>query len=565
MAVDVVVAPTRDGGEPEPTVTPAPMSRRTVLGVLGGAAALAACEALPVSVPDVIAPPGPGTMPPPPGGGPGVPPVPGPSAPPAPAAPVTSGPIATALTGDAATHLARRATFGPTPEIVDDIRSMGVAAWLAQQMAPDPGDDEVVNRAIARFQTNLGRTSQQIFNNREGNGGTDADEQTVNAIVYRNAFSQWQLLEKMAEFWTNHFALDHTSDDNRGRATVFQRDVIRANAFGNFADFLFAVLTHPAMMRFLDGEDNDKGSNENMAREIMELHTLGANRGYDENDIREAAKLLSGLTFNNETNVFRYNPGRHFVGPVTIRGVTYANANAADGLAAMRAFTDSLAADPLTAEYLSTKLAQTFVADDPPASLVASLASTFSSTGGDIAAWVTALFTSAEFAASAGQKVARPLDDFIGAIRVLGLQPQANPDDGDRLRNTARRLLQSPGEWTGPDGYAIPAGKWLSSGDLLNRWNIHHDLVHGGFDNALEPADEVMDTFVTVELPSTVGAVVDAVAARMVFQTLADEHRAAVLTYLGRADGDAVTDAGDVRDIVRPTAVLLLDTYCMQR
>jgi uncharacterized protein (DUF1800 family) len=544
------------------------MSRRTVLGVLGGAAALAACEALPVSVPDVIAPPGPGTMPPP-GGGPGVPPVPGPTAPPAPAAPVTSGPIATALTGDAATHLARRATFGPTPEIVDDIRSLGVTAWLAQQTAPNPDDDDVANAAIARFRTNLGRTSAQIFNNRDdngaGDGGTAADEQTVNAIVYRNAYSRWQLLEKMAEFWTNHFALDHTSDDNRGRATVFQRDVIRANAFGNFADFLFAVLTDPAMMRFLDGDDNDKGSNENMAREIMELHTLGANRGYGENDIREAAKLLSGLTFNNETNQFRYNPGRHYVGPVTIRGVTYANASADAGLEAMRAFTDSLAADPLTAEYLSTKLAQTFVSDDPPASLVAALAATFSSTGGDIAAWVTALFTSAEFAASVGQKVARPLDDFIGAIRVLGLQPQGDPEEGDRLRNTTRRLLQSPGEWTGPDGYAITADKWLSSGDLLNRWNIHNDLVYGRFDNALQSADEAMDALVTVELPSTVGAVVDAVAARMVFQTLADEHRAAVLTYLGRADGDAVADAGDVRDVVRPTAVLLLDTYCMQR
>jgi len=544
------------------------MSRRTVLGVLGGAAALAACEALPVSVPDVIAPPGPGTMPPPVAGGPGAP-APGPSAPPAPAAPVTSGPIATALTGDAATHLARRATFGPTPEIVDDIRSMGVQAWLAQQLAPNPDDDEVANRAIARFRTNLGRTSAQIYNNRgdngAGDGGTVADEQTVNAIVYRNAYSRWQLLEKMAEFWTNHFALDHTSGDDRGRATVFQRDVIRVHAFGTFADFLFAVLTDPAMMRFLDGDKNNKGSNENMAREIMELHTLGANRGYDENDIREAAKLLSGLTFDLDRAEFRYDPQRHYVGPVTIRGVTYANGDAKAGLEAMRAFTDSLAADPLTAEYLSTKLVQTFVSDDPPASLVAALASTFSSTGGDIAAWVTALFTSAEFAGSVGQKVARPLDDFLGAIRVLGLLPQANPDEGDRLRNTTRRLLQSPGEWTGPDGYAITADKWLSSGDLLNRWNLHNDLVYGRFDNVLQPADEAMAALVAVELPSTVGEVVDAVAARMVFQTLAAEHRAAVLTYLGRADGDAVTDADDLLDVVRPTAVLLLDTYCMQR
>lgn len=578
MAVDVVTAPHRRQDGQEPVAGTTGLSRRTLLGVIGGAATLGACDRLNALLPDIIAPPG--TMPPPPaggggGGGGGTPATPG--------QPIPTGPIATSLQGDAAVHLARRATFGPTPQVVGEIRTLSKEVWLDRQLSPDTEDDPVANAAIARFQVNLERTYKQIFDNRpskendyKGNGGANADQMSVNAIVYRNCFSQWQLFEKMCEFWTNHFAL-FLPDDPRSLSTVWQRDVIRAGCFGTFADLLFAVLTDPAMMQFLNGDENDKGSNENMAREIMELHTLGAGRGYDENDIREVTKLLSGLTYNGQDHVFRYSPGRHYVGELIVRGKVYPNASAEDGLQTMRDFTDDLAADALTAEYLSTKLAQTFVADTPDPELVSTLAAVFQESGGDIRAWVRAMFLDDRFYEAGGQKIARPLDDLVGAIRVMGFTPQNNPDDGDKLLDEARLLLQAPGEHPGPDGYGITADKWLSSGDLLNRWNLHHRLVDGhnddygdrydGFDRALSSEEATLADLVDIDLPATVEQVVDAVAQRLVFQELTPDQPdfGAVLGYLGRAATDQVADEAELLEVVRPVAILLLDTYCMQR
>jgi len=535
------------------------VGRRKVLGVIGGGIALAGCSTIPG------APPAPGV--------PGAPPAPGappPTAPvPVPVPPASTGPVPTVLSADAGLHLLRRATFGFGAADVAEMTTLGPAGWLAQQLDPTSIDDSVIEDYLGRYPA-LGLTAQQIDDLDYDNGGRQhADEDLIQATVARQVFSQRKLFEKVVEFWSNHFSVQAPSDDSYGRKTVEDREVIRAGALGRFADLLLADAKSPAMLRFLNQEqsraDGENVPNENYARELMELHTLGAGSGYTEDDVKELSRLLTGMT-RNDTREYVFDENRHDAnGPIRIMTFESANADPATAEAEIDRFVDYLAHLPQTAAYLSFKLARHFVSDNPPQSLVDSLAAAFVANDTQIVPWLQALFTSPEFNSSVGQKVRRPVEDIAQTVISLGLTLDGGPENDGRLLGQADYRLHAPFAWPTPDGYPDVAAAWMPSGGLLASWNFHWDTAHNDYDDMLSSADEAIAALIGATPPATAGELVDTVAMGVVFQQLAADHHAAVLEYLGLAAADPVAADGTADLAAAAAATIWNSPYHCQR
>ncbi len=385
------------------------------------------------------------------------------------------------------THLINRTTFGVTPALLAEVKERGAQAWLAEQLNPekiaDPQGDAVL-KASPQAAFTLDDIRKDIP---EGSGPADDNGIIGSAypIALRNATVAWsivskrQLHQRMAQFWTDHFNVT-----NRGtgaiRVTRTDLDVqIRRFSFGKFSDFLQVVAEHPAMLSYLSGADNTaKKPNENFAREIMELHTLGIDGGYNEDDVLAAAKLLSGWSqrsdgrSNGKDQRFapEYTPKKHAVGPVKIMDFRSANATAEGGLAEHRKFYAYLAKHPSTAKHLSTKLAKVFVADEPPAALIDRMAKVYLDSDTQIVPVLCEMFSSPEFAAAAGKKTRRPREYVVAALRVMGAQADSA---APMAFSQMMRLNPShePFTWATPDGFPITADQWTSPGVSLEIFN----------------------------------------------------------------------------------------------
>lgn len=533
------------------------LGRRKVLGVIGGGIALAGCSTIPG------APPAPGV--------PGAPPAPGAPPPPptVPLPPASSGPVPTVLSADAGLHLLRRATFGFGAADVAEMATLGPAGWLAKHLDPASIDDAALEGYLNRYPA-LGLSAQQIDDLDYDNGGRQrADEDFIRATVARQVFSQRKLFEKVVEFWSNHFNVQAPSDDSYGRKTVEDREVIRAGALGRFADLLLADAKSPAMLRYLNQEqsraDGENVPNENYARELMELHTLGAGNGYTEDDVKELSRLLTGMT-RNDAREYVFDENRHDQnGPIRVMTFESANADPATAEAEIDRFVDYLAHLPQTAAYLSFKLARHFVSDTPPQSLVDSLAAAYLANDTQIVPWLQALFTSPEFNGSVGQKVRRPMEDIAQTVDSLGLTLDGDPENDGRLLGQADYRLHAPFAWPTPDGYPDTASAWMPSGGLLASWNFHWNTAHNDYDDMLSSADDAIAALLGDTPPATAGALVDAVAMGVVFQQLAADHHAAVLEYLGVAAADPV-DADAAADLAKAAAATIWNSpYHFQR
>jgi uncharacterized protein (DUF1800 family) len=241
---------------------------------------------------------------------------------------------------------------------------------------------------------------------------------------------------------------------------------------GKFRDLLGASVHSPAMLVYLDNMRNQKGApNENYARELMELHTLGVNGGYDQQDVQELARILTGWTVRRrglrQGQVF-LDEAAHDFGEKRLLGQTFP---AGRGQEEIEAALDLLAEHPSTAVFIATKLARRFVADEPPASLVERVAQTFRETDGDIKAVLRTLFLSEEFA-TAPPKLKRPFTFMISALRAFNTNLRPNRRNGRWLE----WLGQPPFRWAAPDGYPDTAVAWAAN--LLPRWNFALSLVH---------------------------------------------------------------------------------------
>ena len=313
----------------------------------------------------------------------------------------------------------------------------------------------------------------------------DAYRDAVDARVQSALTTGAPFVERLVHFWSNHFAISTEKPQVAALAGAFELDAIRPHVLGRFEDMLLAVERHPAMQVFLDqvrsvGPDSiaamkaqernpqrKEGLNENLAREIMELHTLGVRTGYTQDDVTEFARALTGWSIvgpkamGGAPGSFVFRPNLHEPGARTIIGRRYAESGEAQALAVLR----DLAAAPATAHHIATKLARHFGGDDPSTALVARLAHAFSSSGGDLPTVYRALVASPEAWASTPLKFKTPWDWTISTLRGLG----AHELDGVKAAPLLTQLGQPVWRPGSPAGYDDVAASWAAPDALVRR------------------------------------------------------------------------------------------------
>lgn len=288
------------------------------------------------------------------------------------------------------------------------------------------------------------------------------------------------LRERLVRFWANHFAVVAKAFRHKGFPSAMVEEAIRPNLTGRFADMLTAVTLHPAMLHFLDqikstgpnspeGIKRGSGLNENLAREVIELHTMGVASGYAQADITELAKLLTGLSVDR-SGLYAFQPGLVEPGAETVFGVAYDG----KGDAPVRAVLEDLAMRPETARFIARKLAVHFVADEPDAALVAALAAEFEATGGDLMAVYAVLLRHPAAWNPATQKARQPDEFLLAALRGLGFgaEEMLSFADAPFQRMILAPLAAMGRPWQmplGPDGFAEAAAVWITPQGLAER------------------------------------------------------------------------------------------------
>ncbi|GIF07903.1 hypothetical protein Asi03nite_54410 [Actinoplanes siamensis] len=444
--------------------------------------------------------------------------------------------VAGLLPADPLLHLLRRATFGPSPSAIAEIRRLGANAWLDRQLNPASIADPVADRLVARLPLcglSISEIRAKVAAGQLKRYAWEPMWQLSFVTPVRMIWSERQLFEVMVDFWSNHLNVTCPFGDVWDSRTDYDRNVIRKYALGTFADLLKASARHPAMLSYLDNRYSTRlAPNENYGRELLELHTVGL--GYTEADVKDAAKLLTGLTVNSATGQYRYDAANHAVGPVRILTFAHANATTTGGEGAALALLDHLAVHPSTARRIVSKLCVRFVADEPPATLVTKLVKVYLDNRSAIVPVLRALFTSPEFAASVGAKTRTPLEDLAATVRILGYGPPASGTKSyDSLYWMARNAGQAPLFWGPPNGYPDVAAAWASPSGLLVRWNFHLSLAAGYWPADLAKPADLMTGMIGAR-PATYGALIDATAKRLLGVTLGAAQTAALAAFYGK-------------------------------
>jgi uncharacterized protein (DUF1800 family) len=429
-------------------------------------------------------------------------------------------------------HLLRRTTFGLNPRLLAEAPKGGQWTWLDRQL--DPGDisdgrcDEVIGR-FPHLRWSIPELRQAAAEDRIGDWDVMFD--VVRATIARALWSRRQLFEVMVDFWSNHLNVTCPSSevwDNRHR---YDADVIRAHALGRYSDMLRAAIHHPAMLRYLGNVSSTKNApNENLGRELLELHSVGVEAGYTEEHVRDSARILTGMSVDWSTGEYLYRPTWHAVGPVTVLDFSHANGSA-DGRDVVTAYLDHLARHPATARRLARKLAVRFVRDTPSATLVDRLAQTYLDNDTEIVPVLIKLFTSAEFAASTDAKTRRPAEALLAAVRTLDLRPpRTGVDPLVALHWMLSDQGQVPLAWPQPDGYPDVATSWQSAAATLTRWNCNLNLAAGWWPKTF--TRDALTKLIPSPRPATHGGLVSALGYRLHQRRLTTAHRDAICAFL---------------------------------
>ena len=437
------------------------------------------------------------------------------------------------LGSDPNTHFVRRATFGPTAPVISDVAATGIAAWIEREAATPADQIDPLGASITTVLPRLAASPADIAADKSGKQVLD---ELAQATTARAIWSPRQLHEVMTMFWQNHFNV-YLRD---GRAYPYRADydrTIRAASLTSFAQLLQATLTHPAMLVYLNANQSTKTNpNENLGRELLELHTLGVGN-YTEDDVKASAFMLTGMTVKN--NAFFYNPKTRYTGPLTIVDYTDANANAAAGMDAIAAYLNHLARHKATATHIATKLATRFVSDQPSQALIDSLASTYLANDTQIVPVLTQLFTSDEFTKSIGQKARTPFEDAVATVRALGHTPPTTTAQFKELTKLVNTVQHVPYGHAAPDGYPLTADIWLTPSSALARMNTHFDLATG-----VLMADQFAGFAPMVANSSATWAdVISALGSQLTFTKIAQPHQQALLDVLGAKATDQPTQA----------------------
>jgi uncharacterized protein (DUF1800 family) len=373
---------------------------------------------------------------------------------------------------DPIVRLLNRVAFGATPGEVSRVAALGVEKYVDEQLNPDNGDEIIL---LARLQ------SVEVFET----GAVEMRDMHVEpmlkglqqAAILRAVYSRHQLRERLVDFWTNHFNIYARKGDGTYFLPTDQLKVIRPNALGMFPDLLKASAHSPAMLAYLDNNVNRKGrANENYARELMELHTLGVHGGYSQKDVQEVARCFTGWTVENRflhrRGSFLFDQSRHDDGKKVVLGHIIPSGG---GEKDADMVLDILSKHPQTAKFISEKLCRYFLGENV-SDWPAKMAQTYLTTGGDIKAMLRPLLLSEELRSGAAI-IKRPFDFLVSSLRSF----EADTDGGQPLQEHLRRMGQPLHLWPMPDGYPDRTQAW--AGSLLARWNFAIALTHGAIKN----------------------------------------------------------------------------------
>ena len=392
--------------------------------------------------------------------------------------PADSGPRRNLSLNTVATDIAGKSQDAKAPEM------SGANAGMAASDAMQPN---------AAMQSNAARPPQQPLNVIQKTFRAEALARLQRAVLADCGFA-----ERLVVFWSNHFCISANKGElARMWAGSFEREAIRPHVLGRFADMLKAVEQHPAMLFFLDnqqslgpdsraGLNRKRGLNENLAREIMELHTLGVGGGYTQEDVTSLARIITGWTFAGRQGQlgvpgsFAFNANAHQPGPQQLLGKTYEANGVAQGEAALA----DIARHPSTAKFIATKFARHFVADDPPPVLVTRLQDSFTRTDGDLKALALTLVDSEEAWKAPLTKMRSPYEFLVATGRLLARVPE---DPGLYLNglNVLGQPLWSP---AGPNGFPDTNAAWAAPEGMKLRLDMSAQIA-SRIGNNIDPRD----------------------------------------------------------------------------
>ena len=409
-------------------------------------------------------------------------------------------------------RILNRLAYGPRPESVDNLKSAGIDAYIEEQLVPEGiPEDPRLDRKLSQLES-LPLDGPELRDYEMAERADDvvmpmfrkllrgpdlhstkpgpAAVELQQASVLRATYSRRQLYEVMVDFWTNHFNIDQRKGDCLWLKTIDDR-LIRKHALGQFRDLLWASAHSPAMLFYLDNSRNaarnvrtGAAPNENYARELLELHTLGVHSGYTLRDIQEASRCLSGWSVKTSgewlPGEFVYRASLHDNAAKQVLGQ---NIPAGQGERDGEQLLELLATHPDTARFICGKLCRRFIADRESPQLVAKLAEVFLRTDGDICEVLRNLFRSSEFTEGQDLKFKRPFDYCISALRALDAET-----DGLGILPHLERLGQLPFRWPLPDGYPDRTEVWTYG--CLARWQFAVDLLSGQIAGTEVPLDD---------------------------------------------------------------------------
>jgi uncharacterized protein (DUF1800 family) len=401
-------------------------------------------------------------------------------------------------------------TWGVNPSSMAAFQAIGWEKWLQSQLhppavtrLPEAAQSQIdalpiVHESAFNLATDFDAQARKANQMADGDqkvtarqafqqAMTEVTKQGATRSILRALYSPDQLRERMTWFWFNHFNVHQYKANLRVLVGDYEDKAIRAHALGHFRDLLEATLRHPAMLRYLDNADNAVGHiNENYARELMELHTMGVGSGYSQKDVEELARVLTGVGidlkpenprlkpelqgFFIRDGLFEFNPARHDFGDKMFLGQTIKGR----GFAEVEEALNILCRHPATARHIAQQVAVYFVGDNPPAALVDRMAQTFMRTDGNIARVLDTLFHTPEFAASLGTRFKDPVRYVFSAVR-LAYDTKVVVNTAP-IQNWLNRLAEGLYNHQTPDGYSMTSAAWNSSGQLITRFEIARQI-----------------------------------------------------------------------------------------
>ncbi len=470
-------------------------------------------------------------------------------------------------------HVLSRLTFGPRPGDAEKVRSAGIESWLNTQLGAESADNPVAASLLKEFET-LGLRPGEISELAEGKEGAGKPKRTLDevrqlsgrelraSVVVRGVLADHQLREVLMHFWRNHFNVHLPKESVLYTATHYEEHALRPHALGKFQNLLSATAHHPAMLVYLDNAlsrrppskselkqverkyrkqtgsretarelveiAKQSGLNENYARELLELHTLGVDNGYTQKDVIEVARAFTGWTVDFEKNPdgFRFRGDMHDPGPKVVLGKALPEGKQDEAIAEGEAILKRLAQHDSTAEFIATKLVRYLVNDDPPAAVVAAAAKTFRSSKGDLRETVRAIVLHPEFFARAHfrAKFKTPLELVFSAVRVVGAEVETWRSLVEAIDTLGMPIYGCED----PTGFSDAAEGWRDPGVMAHRWRFAMNLVSGKVPGVFLPSSwyeglpedplELSQTLVRRICPSGVGSATAAVLERVVLQ-----------------------------------------------